>query len=334
MSKKCSVCGALLNDGMRFCMMCGQPAETAVPITKVERKKKSKVVSIIFTCIFSILIVLLGSVAALGLSVRNVTKPENIQKIVAEVDFTEIRTGFLSGNKGKETLPELIHKNIPSRIRDYFPQKNIEKLVNKDFVKEFAATQVSQYIDDIFEQNGEGIIKVDEVEDFLEDNKKAINKAIEYDLPDVAYEEMVELMDKNDIEDVSDLSQYTKGNEEIFDRIKMICSYPTLIVCAVLSAVLAIIIICINRAAPRAFVATGLCAAIMALIQYVLISQVPTVQSVLEEALPFGSEFYNVLLSPLKAQGQTVATAFLIAFGVLALLAIISGVICRVKKNR
>lgn len=314
MSKKCSQCGAPLDKGANFCGQCSYP---------VIKKQKSKAVRVMVSFLFSVLIILLGSLSAFGLSLRYMTRPDGIVKIVEEIEFAEIKTGFISDNSKKETLPELIHDSIPGALQKFFELKDIEKLVEKDFVKEFAAEQLSQYIEDVFYDTGDGVLETEEMEDFFDENDKGISKALGHDLTSSMYDSIIMYLEDEDIEKHTDLSELREDNEEIFTVIRIMGSYPVLIGCAVLCVVLLIGICCINGASSGAFKGMGINFAFLATMQFALVAVIPQIQSLLEDEASFGSNFYEAVFSPLKNQSVILGCAFLGVFVIFFFIGVI-----------
>lgn len=316
MSKRCAGCGEILEKDAVFCGNCGYSVAKGMGQNSISGKKlgSSNSVAVWICCI---LIVLLGAVSSIGFSLRYITRTEGVSEIIDEVDFSDLRTGFISGNKKSEKLPELIQSSIPREFHSDFTEDEFEELVNKDFVKEFVAKQVSQYVDDVFKDNGDGIVEVDEIEDFLDDNKKSIHKVLGYNLDDWVYDAIVTIMEDNDVEDISDLSEYREDYSFAFNSIRIVFSYPLLILCAVLCIVLCIAVFYMNGVTPKAFRSVGVCAAVLAVIQFAVVMVLPNLKSVLSDEFPLGKDFYTVVLKPIKTQELMVGYVFLGVFVVM-----------------
>lgn len=343
---KCTQCGTEIQPGGRFCPKCGCAisteqgiqvtgmtqgvadscsVQTVAPVqSEGEKKKKSSAVSVILSIFVSLLLILLGTAASAVFIVRLGLMPSAIENAVSEVEFAELKTGALSGSGNKrETLPELIYDSLSPQIQLQMIDRDtaieaIEDIMEEDFVQEFVAEKVNDYVTDILMDSGDGEIKVDEVVSFLKDNKKDLEGLLNdtYHFSDADFEAVEEYLTENKILDSYQFSKIRRGNRSTFDMIQRFSSYGVLAILLGLCVLFVVCLFIINRKFRRSMVFIGVSFLVIGILDCVFGTGIDQFSEILNDLVELGKGFYSTLLAPVKVSSFVVGGS-MIAVGVL-----------------
>ncbi len=311
-----------------------KPAAEVSEKAKKEKKGGHRVLRGMLTALLCIVLFVIGLTASVTFSVRRITSESSLTEMVMEADFTEIKTGFLTGNGRKETLPEMLYNESTHLQQQFYSVRDLERLVNRDFVKEFVAEQLSQYMDDIFRNRGEGIIETEEVEEFLLDNSEAINKTLGVDWSDTAYRYLAEFVESSGMEKASDLSEIKEQFGGIFLAVRILFSYPVIILMAVIMILLIWAILAVNKASNGAFYAVSVSFFVLAMLPLAMAVFGFFGASALDKAVALGTDFYKAVLHPVRNQGLILGGAFVAVGLIMITVAAIKTKIKKVKEKK
>lgn len=316
----CENCGNEIQEGALFCDKCGnkfavspvevvqqenktvQQGKTAESENKADMKKKPAKKHTLLSIVIVILIVILGTCMSAAYSVRNATNEKAIDKLTRELDFSEIKVGFLDG-KGKDmTLAKYISENTASDYKRYFTNENIEKLLKEKFVRKFAADKLNDYFDDVFNDTGDGVFEKDEFNDLLNDNMDDIYDALGLYMDEGMVDSLSDDMDKEGFFDNTDLSEIRDDNPMAFGLVKNLLSYWMMALTGIIIAVLMVCIILIQDRKIRAVGYIGTSLLLVGLVNIVLSFMNGTIVDSLNHVLALGRKFWQQVLAPM---GQT-----------------------------
>ena len=370
----CGICGKQNKDDSKFCSGCGSAlvvtsatpassesqgtpvvqADTVVsttsttfvkPVvqdttaaTKVRKQKKIKPVKKMNTVLLvflNIIMVLFVTVASLGITVRLLTNQESIEDIVEEIDIAELDVSAISGNRSDDSLYKLIYENIPNYFKEYASKKDIKRLLNKDFIKEFIEEELNEYVDDLFNDNGKGVVTTKELWLFVNRNVDEVFDELyisEYDYQDDFTDYVIEGAEWLDIEEKSSLDTYREDNRLVFSIISIVFSYP-IITILLLEALLITVVIFLKNSLSRSGKAVGISLLIVAFINIIGALVIKLFENTLSENFILGSDLIEILVGAACTKILSVGLVILSVGLILIIIALISQYIKKIKSR-
>lgn len=366
---KCVKCGTEISEGGRFCPNCGSPVEVvqsnaviapapagSMPAAQTisggevpkqapgltESKKSGKkitVASVLLSVLFSLLLIILGTGTSVFFIVRQGLGEAAIESAVSNVKLAELPTSALSGSKDKkETLPELIYDNISPKFQSYMPDRKeaiarIEDFLEEDFIQEFVAGKVNDYVTDILTDSGDGKIEVKEIMDLLQDHKRELNKLTQsgYQLNDRDFEDIENYLKQKDVKDALNdfkVSTLSKENRTAFDMIQWIGSNLLLGILLGVCVLLVVILFLVNRRFRRTMVYIGVSLVLIGGLDCVAGVILGQLSDILNDIVGLGKEFFNALFAPTRMWSFIVGGSLIL----VGLFAIILPQVFRKKK--
>lgn len=313
---KCAKCGAEIQEGDRFCSMCGCMAEVVRPVRyqsadQTENSTKSKKLtasSVILSIILSLLLVILGTAASDLFIIKKGLGQKAIESAVSRIELAELKTGALFGSGDKnETLPELIYDNLPPDFKVYMSDRKeaiayIEDFLEEEFVQEFVADKVNDYVEDMLTDSGEGKIEVDEVMKFLRHHQDELEKLTPpgYQLTSEDFDTLEYYLTQNiDLDDYK-FANLRRENKTAFNLIERLCSNPVLGILLGLCVLLAIVLFIVNKKFTRTMVYLGVSFVLIGILDCVEGFMFDLVSGMMNDIARLGEKFYNALFFPTR----------------------------------
>lgn len=238
----CKNCGTVLADDALFCAECGfrmgeeeQQAKEQKESGKENVPKRSgKKGNVPLSIVLSILIVLLGTCASVIFLLRHMVSEDVLDSAVKALNVSEARLNFLEETP---TITELIRQNLDPEMQRYMTDEGMEKLLSEKFVRRFVSDKVSDYVEDILKNTGEGIIETKEIEKLLEQNRALIFEDTLFIIEEGESHQLVSRLEE--LLEQTDLSLYRDEDPGVFRLIRCFSSYgiaAALLTLAVLAA--------------------------------------------------------------------------------------------------
>jgi len=137
-----------------------------------------RIVTIIVTVFLTVLTFIFCFAAVSVLIVRDITKQDNIEQIVENVDLANLRVGGILGSEDRNvTLTELIYDNTDTYfiVNLDISEARIEKLIEKSSLKSFIASKLNDYLLDVYTGTGGGRITKREIIALIDRNISVIS---------------------------------------------------------------------------------------------------------------------------------------------------------------
>lgn len=326
----CENCGAEITENMKFCEKCGATLEGKAK-APVREKAIVKVLSV-FLCI---LLVLSGICAGAVFLVRSATSRDAVEDFVDHISIAEIRVHSLVGTEKKKELAAYVAEKAGDDAADYLNEKNLAKFFKARFFKDFAKNMLNTYIQDLFEDTGDGVISKNDLADLLDENQDEICKILGIeDLPMeddsmsvISRQEIWTRVKKSVLDaeylenfwEYSDLSRYRESNPKVFFMIRILCSYWMAGILVALWVCLALVLFLLQARKIKWFRYVGISALITGIVIFVPGLLTGLLADKLRDAMDFGREFWPLLLEPVKNSSLR-GGGGLMAAGVLSIL--------------
>ncbi|MCM1064557.1 MAG: zinc ribbon domain-containing protein [Eubacterium sp.] len=331
----CEECGSLLPENVTFCPKCGHGIEGAAPVPAAPaqplpmrpveasaggvsvKKAAGGNLGTALSIVFCVLIVLLGIWVSVIYLVRHVTSEKVIDSMVEKVDFPEIEVGFLSRSARGRTLAEYISEYAGTHFPESWETSQVEKILEKDFIKDFAVEKVNAYVSDLFYGTGEGVIEVKELRGLLEDNESAIYNITKIH---IIKEDLDALVLSLESEDILDNTRFSKYRQD-FSAVRILCSYWMLVLMLIAVLALAAGIFLVQGEKLKGLLYLGISLFSVGAVD--LITSIFIVGSLAEkmnDSLALGSQFWEVLFEPVRKTSVTLGVVLAVA-GVVSVAA-------------
>ncbi len=263
-SKFCTVCGSPKNEA-GVCPNCSKntaapeasekpkkakakkaekaPKPPKAPKAKKSSGKKPVGVTVFLTVLLSIFLFILLLASSAVFTVRYITLPQNIEKIIDTVDIEDAINELVTfkDSKGKKIdFAEYIAAYAKNELDVKIKESKVDDLLKTPLVTSFISEQADKYIDALL-SGGNAAIERDDVEDFLKDNGELINKKLGIELEDEDFEAIAEkiITDKTEKQlQLSNIKKEMKDLSFIFISAQIGFSYITLASLILLSALL------------------------------------------------------------------------------------------------
>ena len=263
-SKFCTVCGSPKNES-GVCPNCSKntaepvasekpkkanakkaekaPKPPKAPKVKKSSGKKPGGVTVFLTVLLSIFLFVLVLASSVIFTVRYITLPQNIEKIVDTVDIEDTINELVTfkDSKGKKiNFAEYISAYAKNELDVKIKESKVDDLLKTPLITDFITEQIVKYVDALL-TGGNAAIERDDVEDFLKDNGELINKKLGIELEDEDLEAIAAKIITDKIENQFKLSSIKKGMKDlsfVFIVAQIGLSYITLAALVLLSALI------------------------------------------------------------------------------------------------
>ena len=344
----CEKCGNVINNNTNFCPKCGNVIETNVGNMQhifhdnigeqsydydMERKVNGKNLDILMTVILCFLICFLGVFASVILVVRNTMKPDNIEKIVDDLEISKIKIGFLLENdifdnttddnildsKKNLTLDEFICRYNFGPNKEYLEEDKIAEILDKKFIKKFASDKINDYIKDIFYETGDGVVTAKELEKLIIKNSNTICETADYSISEEDIRFLVKNLDDNGFLEGTDLSVYREDNPGTLSLIKNLFSYWLMTLLIAFSFLLTASIFLLQDKKHRGICYVGANLIIIGIVDIILGILTNVMVTIINRDIQFGLYFWQAILKPIQISAITIGIIAAVV-GVLCLL--------------
>ena len=316
-----------------FCApLVEQPAATKPP----KKKKTGRTVgSVLLSILLTLLMIVFAVYASVALSVRHLVSQSSLTELIGDVKFADIRMNYFVGGDEDIKLPEYIHGELSAQIASNVSVRNMKKLVDAAFVKEFFAELLYGYVADIFGEEGRGIISIDRVEEFLEENYREINDVLDYDIEYSDYEYLVEYLDEElELEENSDFAGVRESDGELLSYIAIAGSYIVLYICAGLCILYALLILIVNRGRAGSWVTVGISSLLLGGVYFAGAFALPVLRKPLEESNELGSNLIEAIFNFVRDHLMMVGVCCVGVFALMIVIAIIVNAVCKAKARK
>jgi hypothetical protein len=130
---------------------------------------------------------------------KEAASPESVQRMVQGIDLNKLAIGeLIKAEDPSETLPEWIYQNLGGFITRglNISVKDLEAFLAISSFKPILTEKINAFIEDIYNNTGEGKVTNDDVIQFLKDNEKPIAEIIKYQLTDMEYSVLSTYLDR------------------------------------------------------------------------------------------------------------------------------------------
>lgn len=330
----CKNCGAVLAEDALFCKECGCKAEDGAwqqdqqelqqekqPTTekgKPAQGRRGNTVHTLLSVLLSIFLVLLGISASMIFLLRHMVSEDGIDSAIKGLDIAEAKLCFLEGDDSSSlTIAELIRSNMEPELRQFMTDEGSKQLLDEKFVRRFVSNKVNDYVEDLLNNTGDGIIEMKEVEKLLEQNRDTIYKDtglwIEEGEASLLVPQLEELLDQ------TDLSLYRDENPQIFLLIRCFGSYWMAALFLLLAALLLAGIIALQDKKSRGLIYLGVDLTLVGIFGFAAGGMTGSLISLLNRTIGLGRNFWRTLLDPVKSMGMKQG-GILVAAGVVLCL--------------
>lgn len=340
----CTNCGAAISEDAAFCEKCGAPVAVQKPepeeIEKAEKKKKpekTKAVKekaektkpektksekpksgfTVLSVILCILIVLAGSLANVIFLARHALSEESVENLVKNFDLSDLKMGFTGEEFSSLTLSEYLVENQNNFYMLDIPEDKIEELLNEKFIQKFLSKKVKAYIEDLFYETGEGVVKVKELQKLWMDNADKIYEITRAKWSEQELRLTLERMEEEGFLDVLDLSVYRDYNPGPFLLVKYLFSYWMGIALLIVAILLSVSIFLVQRRTARGLSFMGSILIVIGLFNLLAGILGNTFSSLLNRRISLGHSFWKLIFESVRT-AEFITAAVLISSGIIS----------------
>jgi hypothetical protein len=288
------------------------PVQAPVSAEKKDAKTEMGAMRKFLSVVCCIVMTLALLAAGVILLVHQSVSKGSIEKMVSEIDASDIYLGSMRGN------PSLIEYVCEQSDLD---EKTIEKILKKDFVKEFLASKLEDYVKDIFYNTGEGEIKAKEIARLLEKNSDTIDRIAGESLGSMYDYTEYSLNVKGNLDELS-VDALREENPLPFSLIRILCSYWLMALMLVIAVAAGVGLFRLQNKKIRAFLYLGISFVIVGIINLVFALSVENIMLSMNDFIELGTSFWRTLASPIRSAGLRDG-------GILA----VAGVVCIVASK-
>ncbi len=240
MANFCGKCGAGLDSATGLCPNCnnGQTDVASVRKDTVEsnpKKSKPKSLTTLITILLSISLFLTLLFSMVIFDVRNAVKDDNVEKLLDNVQATDLLAGTESA-----TNAELRRFYTRMKIRHdvEMTDQQLDNFVNRSTVKEFIADEIADFTEDFFEGDAKLKITKRQVVNLLRENSRVIEDELDVYLTNDELQEIANWIFDGDELVIIDTSNLKEDAPAVYYILTIGLSYMTMTVFLILSALI------------------------------------------------------------------------------------------------
>lgn len=311
-----------------------QPAEQSAPRPRAERKKVGalRVVGASFLCLLAVLFAVSSCMIFV---LRSATSPKALKGILEDVRLSDLT--IPTGDGDPQPLSEYIAEQVPEKYRSdpryNLNANNIEKLMNRAFIRDFLEDRLQVVAENVYSGSDERFLTSRELKSFLRKNAAEVEKITGYTLSEKDIDEIGSYLEKNEAVEnitVNELSM-SRLQEEIpfLAAIPFLTSYVTAGLLAGLAVAMLVLAALICRFRGFSLVYVSITCLFTGSVYLTLSLLTNTLANVLYDLYPLQKDFYTRLLSSVRSACLRISLP-LIAAGLLCIAAL---VIIKVVRN-
>ena len=338
-------CGAAIPEDGAFCEKCGTPVaiqksdpikETEEKTKKTKKPEKTKVKKIkpektkaekkkstqpkfgftILSVILCILVILTGSLANIIFLTRHALSEEAIENLVKDFELSGLKMGFTGEEFSSLTLSEYIVENQNSLHMPDIQEEEIEELLQEKFIQRFLSNKAIAYIEDLFYDTGEGIIKAKELQKLWMDNADKIYEITRTRWSEQELRLTLEMMEEEGFLDVLDLSIYRDQNPGPFLLVKYLFSYWMGIALLIVAILLSVSIFLLQKRNSRGLSFMGSIFIVVGIFNFLAGILGNTFSSLLNRRISLGHSFWKLIFESIRTT-EFITAAALISSGII-----------------
>lgn len=296
-------------------------------ITQIEKKKKvrthASLAKNIVSLVFFTLSLVFGITASTLFLVRESLTTQSVSKSVKNMTLGDTGIGFWFGQQGQDvTLDEYMTDVFNSSGVVSVQQKDVKKLLDSAFVKNFVTDRLNGYISDFMYGTGEGSINVDEVMSLLGDNWAEVSVKLGIDnakvngktQDDIRAEVLTGVYNRL-VQDIHfgsfTLSKFRKEFPVIMNVASSLITYPAMLSMAAVAVLLWFIILFMNIRYCGGFRYIGRCMSLIGIVNLAAAWAMYVLPVVLNGIFGLGYDFYISFMSLQVMRALFAGTGFL-----------------------
>lgn len=277
----------------------------------------------IVSLVFFTLSLVLGVTASTLYLVRKSLDSWSIEKSVENMTIGDIGIGFWYGYEGQDvTLDEYMTDVINSSGIVSVEQKDVKKLLDSRFVKDFTADRFNRYVADFMYGTGEGCINVDEIVNLLDDNWDEISTKLGIDTVKVKRKtqedikrEVLDGVHNRLVQDIHfesfTLSNFRKEYPVVLNVANSVITYPAITAMAAVAVLLWFIILFMNIRYCGGFRYIGRCMSIVGVVNLASAGAMYVMPVVLNGIFGLGYDFYISFMTLQVTRALCIGAGFL-----------------------
>lgn len=282
-------------------------------ITQTEKKKKvrtyASLAKNIVSLVFFALSLVFGITASTLFLVRESLTTQSVSQSVKNMTLGDTGIGFWFGQQGQDvTLDEYMTDVFNSSGVVSVQQKDVKKLLDSAFVKNFVTDRLNGYISDFMYGTGEGSINVDEVMSLLGDNWAEVSVKLGIDnakvngktQDDIRAEVLTGVYNRL-VQDIHfgsfTLSKFRKEFPVIMNVASSLITYPAMLSMAAVAVLLWFIILFMNIRYCGGFRYIGRCMSLIGIVNLAAAGAMYVLPVVLNGIFGLGYDFYISFMS-------------------------------------
>lgn len=295
-----------------------KPEKTKAEKTKAEKKKSAqpKFGFTVLSVILCILVILTGSLANIIFLARHALSEESIENLVKDFDLSDLKMGFTGEEFSSLTLSEYIVENQNSLYMPDIQEEEIEELLQEKFIQKFLSKKAKAYIEDLFYDTGEGIIKAKELQKLWMDNADKIYEITRTRWSEQELRLTLERMEEEGFLDVLDLSIYRDQNPGPFLLVKYLLSYWMCIALLIVAILLSVSIFLLQKRNCRGLSFMGSTFIVIGIFNLLAGILGNTFSSLLNRRISLGHSFWKLIFGSIRTT-EFITAAVLISSGII-----------------
>lgn len=304
-----------------------QPIITMAPANPVPVKEPKRVSGFAKFCsgvcgfLLTITLIVLSLILLLRFSLSEdaiSSVGDNLEGKVADIEI-----GFLSESidDGDTLADYLFDKTL--RVRKQYSsyvnedindevRESIEEVLNASFLSDFLADTISDYVSFVLYDEGKGYIKVEDIIELIEDNRKKVERLADNEVSARFLVMVDDAVRSSGILEAMDFREVEDANEGLFTTVRFCFSGIVEVILAAIALLMIVIIFVLRKDRHKAFSKTGRAFVVTAVVDLLVVGGTVAGVIFLNKAYPFGTEIYNAVLSPIRMWGAAEAGVFVV----------------------
>ena len=296
----------------------------------MSERKKVGVVATIFAVLFCIFALLFGTVAGVIAAFRHMISPEMMKKYIEDIDLGEIILG--DDRETVQTVAEFVYENIPQEVREslQLALTQTQELMEESYVKEFVYNKVEDFVNDLYNQTGEGKVTPEEITECIRRCDREIYKLTGHEISE---EELAIVQDSLEESGVLEKISVDSLREEMpaIGLFFAVISYKTSTILAIIALVMLLVTVLLNRFRIRSLFYIGGTFFLLGGIFLIFSTAANELGRMLREALNFE---FSLLGAPITVLRSDFLTGGLSILGIGVVCIVVAVLYILLRKNK